>query len=315
MLSGRQIGLRRFLAIGLLLSAYSLAAQAGECKRELPRYVVEIRRGLGCSWPELELTAAKNKASAVSESAVALESEQGGLADAPSHVRQLSELRGSQPNAVHSAGYAQNMEGQQHYVNSTVGPAEAAYLPLTPVQKLDIFLKSTYSPFTFLSAAFDASLAHAEGDLRGYGGGMPGYGKRFGAMLADNEASVFFSKFFFPWIFKQDPRYFRMQEGPVAKRGLYAISRVVVTRTDSGGRAFNASRVLGRLVVKALSNSYYPPERRGVGATLRRTGNSLITDAGMSLAREFWPDIRDKLLGRRLPKRVNDLADKVVTGK
>ena len=203
----------------------------------------------------------------------------------------------------------------QHLLAAVVPPAKADYRPLTPVEKLDIFYKSTYSPYTFLSAAFDAGLAHAAGDLRGYGGGVPGYGKRYGAMLANSEASIFFSKFFFPWIFKQDPRYFRMRDGAVPKRALYAVSRVFITRSDDGGSTFNSSRLLGRLVVKALSNSYYPSERRGVWPTMRRTANCLITDASMSLAKEFWPDVRDKLLGKRLPDKVENVVDLVVTGE
>jgi hypothetical protein len=101
----------------------------------------------------------------------------------------------------------------------------------------------------------------------------------------------------------------------VPKRALYAASRVFITRSDDGGSTFNSSRLLGRLVVKALSNSYYPPERRGVWPTMRRTANCLITDASMSLAKEFWPDVRDKLLGKRLPDKVEDVVDLVVTGE
>ena len=280
--------------------------QAGTCNAGMPKYAIEIRLAQGCGLRLTGVTAVTAVSPSPSEAA---------LADAPSHVRQLSELATTHPGALHAAGYAQDEAKSQHYVTATLTPAEAGYRPLTPVQKLDIFFRSTYSPFTFFSAAFDAGLAHAEGDFRGYGGGIQGYGKRFGAALADTEASVFFSKFLFPWVLKQDPRYFRMQEGPVVKRGAYAVSRVLITRSDSGKNTFNASRVFGRLVVKTLSNSYYPPERRGVWPTLRRTRDGLITDATMSLAREFWPDIRDKILGKHVPKRMKDIGDRVVQGK
>jgi hypothetical protein len=35
----------------------------------------------------------------------------------------------------------------------------------------------------------------------------------------------------------------------------------------------------------------------------------------MSLAREFWPDVRDKLFGKRLPDKVEAVVDRVVGGK
>ena len=216
-----------------------------------------------------------------------------------------------------ASGGAPDRESAFRGQQLTANDAEPAvkYRPLTPAQKLDIFYRSTYDPFTFLSVAFDAGIAHAEGDFRGYGGGMPGYGKRFGALLADNEASIFFSRFLFPWMLKQDPRYFRMEKGPIPKRAVYAISRVLVTRTDHGGSSFNTSTVLGRLAGTTLANFYYPPERRGTWPTLRRTGDALTSEATMALAREFWPDIRNSLLGRRLPRKVSGLADKMVTGK
>jgi hypothetical protein len=243
-------------------------------------------------------------------------SAQGGAPeiDAPSYVAQANAAAGQSALANASTPGETNAVRYQ-YVSSVASAGAGEYKPLTAVEKLDIFYRSTYSPFTFMSAAFDATLAQAQGDFRGYGGGVPGYGKRFGAMLADQEAGVFFGKFLFPWVLKQDPRYFRMQEGPLAKRAAYAVSRVFVTRKDSGGSTFNSSRILARLVVKALSNSYYPAERRGVWPTMRRTGDALISDAGMALAREFWPDLRDSILGKKLPKRMHDIGNSVVSDK
>lgn len=288
----------------MVLYAGAIMSQAAECN-QAPQNAVAIRLSPACA---ILSTAPTGDVSASSAAAT------DTLADAPSHVRELAELGQTNPSALHGAGYSQSPTAQ-YYVNPTPAAAEASYRPLTPQQKLNIFLESTYSPYTFMSAAFDAGLAHAQGDSRSYGGGMQGYGKRYGAALANTETSVFFSKFLFPWIFKQDPRYFRMQEGPIAKRSLYAISRIVVTRTDSGGSAFNASRVFGKLAAKAISNSYIPPERRGVWNTLRRTRDCMIGDAAMLLAREFWPDIRDKVLGKHVPKRMKDMGDRVVSGK
>lgn len=287
------------------VSAGTISAQVGTCDPELPERIAEIDLWRACEWPASRYLAPKQ----TSPPELAL------LADAPSHILETGEAS-SKPGAVPEAEYAAaDLTPGQHLLAAVVPPAKADYRALTPVEKLDIFYKSTYSPYTFLSAAFDAGLAHAEGDLRGYGGGVQGYGKRYGAILADSEASIFFSKFFFPWILKQDPRYFRMTEGPLGRRALYAVSRTVITRSDDGGCTFNSSRLLGRLVVKTLSNSYYPPERRGAWSTLRRTANGLVTDASMSLAKEFWPDIRDKLLGKRLPRHVEEVVDRVVTGK
>ena len=58
--------------------------------------------------------------------------------------------------------------------------------PLTTHGKWRLFAKDTTDPFTFGWAAFEAALAQANNDFPGYGQGAAGYGKRFGAALADD---------------------------------------------------------------------------------------------------------------------------------
>jgi hypothetical protein len=179
-------------------------------------------------------------------------------------------------------------------------PADAKYVPLTSREKFGIFWRSTYSPYTFLTAAFDAGWAEATGDGRQYGWGPEGFGKRYGAALADSESGIFFGRFLFPVLYKQDPRYFRKGKGSVLHRFFYATSRVVITRNDEGKDAANMSNVLGTLSASTLSNAYYPADKRGVVRTFVRTGNGLASEAETDLFREFWPDIRDKFLPRRV---------------
>ena len=59
------------------------------------------------------------------------------------------------------------------------------YAPLSSRCKFNLFLKQTHSPSTFVSAAFQATLDQAQDQWPEYGGGVQGWGKRFGATLAD----------------------------------------------------------------------------------------------------------------------------------
>src|SRR5438874_589986 len=171
--------------------------------------------------------------------------------------------------------------------------------PLTPREKFEIFTRHTFAPFTFVSAAFDAGMSQASGQNRGFGGGLQGYGERYGATLADSESAVFFGKFLLPVILRQDPRYFRMREGSVTRRAFYAMSRIVITRNHDGSSGFNTSHVLGRFISKAIANSYYPQRDRGFIHTLVNTGNGLLSDVETNLFREFWPDLREKIIPKR----------------
>ena len=194
---------------------------------------------------------------------------------------------------------------------SLVGPvASAPFVPLKPKQKLGIFLHHTYSPYTFVSAGINATWSQIVGDLPGYGGGMQGWGKRLGENLAGTEARSFFGSFLFPSLTHEDPRYFPMRKGSFWQRGWYAGTRVLVTRTDDGGHAFNFSELLGITVTSILSNAYLPERDRGVWNTLSRGYGALGGDAGSLVLEEFWPDIR-RFFNRHAPKSVKKIEEKL----
>jgi len=95
-------------------------------------------------------------------------------------------------------------------------PSVADWKPLTARQKFDVFLHSTYSPRTFFNIALDEAADRAKGKHlnREYETGFRGVGQRYGVSLATNETDVFFQRFLFPTLLKQDPRYFRNPDLP-----------------------------------------------------------------------------------------------------
>jgi hypothetical protein len=185
-------------------------------------------------------------------------------------------------------------------------PSPLPYQPLSKRQKFDVFVHLTYSPYTFAGAAFDAGLAQASGTWHSYGGGMEGYGKRFGASLADSESGAFFGRFLFPVLLHEDPRYLRSTSKNTMPRIGYALSRVLVTQDDSGNKRANFSLILSVFASSGLANSYYPREERSFGDTAVRAGGAFMSTAGMNVLREFWPDIKKKF-GKRGPKSIQKL--------
>lgn len=179
-------------------------------------------------------------------------------------------------------------------------PSLQDWHPLTTREKFDVFLHSTYSPRTFANAAIDEAADRAKGRHlnREYETGFRGVGQRYGINLATSETDVFFSKFFFPALLKQDPRYYRNPDLPFFKRALYSMSRVVFTRTDSGGETFNSSRIFAAAASRAISDLYVPGERQGMHPLAGCVSFNLLRDAGMNLVHEFWPDFRRKFLHR-----------------
>jgi hypothetical protein len=116
--------------------------------------------------------------------------------------------------------------------------------------------------------------------------------KRFGATLGDDVSQNFFADFVLASALHEDTRYVR--KGPSRRmwpRIGYAISRAVITRTDSGDTTFNWANVIGCAMSAGLSNAYYPAVSRtpSVGAVNWGTN---VAGAGLSnLMPEFGSDV------------------------
>jgi len=168
-------------------------------------------------------------------------------------------------------------------------------LPMSAGEKFELFARNTVNPFQFVATAAAAGIAQADDRFHTWGQGADGYGKRYGASYADLASSNFFSTFFFPAILHQDPRYFRKESGTFGSRLKYAITRVAVTRTDSGHSAPNASLWMGSLAAGGIINLYAPTADQGVGLTFEGAGVDIASAAGFNVAREFWPDVSHHL--------------------
>jgi hypothetical protein len=184
------------------------------------------------------------------------------------------------------------------------------YTPLSSRCKFSVFLSSTDSTYTFASAGFGATWAQSTGQWPHYGGGMQGWGKRFGATLANTESRRFIQTFALSTILHQDPRYFPSHKRTLVSRVLYSASRVVVTRNDGGDSTFNSSEFLGVLLTSSLQNAYYPRCDRNFGDTMNRFGGALSSDAIGYLLLEFAPDMK-RFFRKHAPKKILKMEGKL----
>jgi len=121
--------------------------------------------------------------------------------------------------------------------------------------------------------------------------------KRFGSGLGDQVIGNYLVESAFPTLLHQDPRYYRKGTGSVGSRTAYALTRVVMTRTDSGRSAINYSDFAGNAAAAGIGNIYYP-DSRGLNDNLRRWTSFTMTEALGDVMKEFWPDIKRRLLKR-----------------
>jgi hypothetical protein len=198
-------------------------------------------------------------------------------------------------------------------VKATEGAATIGtlhYAPLSARCKFNLFVQQTHSPYTFVSAGFQATWDQATDGWPEYGGGMQGWAKRFGATLTDTESRRFVQTFALSTILHQDPRYFPSRKRTLIARVWYATTRVVVTKNDNGDSTFNTSEFLGVLATTALQNAYYPRYDRTFGDTMDRFSGALSSDAIGDIQREFTPDMK-RLFRKHAPKEIRKIEEKL----
>lgn len=172
--------------------------------------------------------------------------------------------------------------------------------PLTSGQKFRVVARSSFDYVEFPWYGFLAGISQAQNSEAGYGQGAAGYAKRYGAAFADGTIENFWTSAILPSVLHQDPRYFQRGKGGFWHRTGYAVSRIWITRSDSGSNQFNASEIFGSMIAAGISTySYHPHEDRTIRNTASVWGSQIGYDTLTFFVKEFWPDIRRKI---RKPK-------------
>jgi hypothetical protein len=177
--------------------------------------------------------------------------------------------------------------------------------PISWKEKFAITAKGAFDPYEFAIVGILSGIRQAENAYPGFGQGMEGYGKRYGTAFADQVDANIMVGGVFPSILRTDPRYFAMGKGRPLTRFVYAFTRVLVTRTDSGRHVFNVPEFAGNATAIAISNLYYPAADRGFSASANNWGVQMALDAFGNELKEFWPDIHSRLPKRRSSHRVS----------
>jgi hypothetical protein len=159
--------------------------------------------------------------------------------------------------------------------------------PMEAKQKFQLSIRSILDPVSFLTVAGIAGAEQYKDVFPAYGGGIEGYGKRYGAAFANHVSGALLGRAVYPSIFHQDPRYFYKGKGSIRSRALYAISAAVIARGDDGRWKPNYSRVLGNFSAAAISNLYYPASDRGASLVVFNGLAGTGADAVSNLIREF----------------------------
>jgi hypothetical protein len=178
--------------------------------------------------------------------------------------------------------------------------------PLTTGQKFKLVTRSAFDPFQFAWYAAIAGISQAQNSEPGYGQGWGAYGIRYASAFGDGLTESYMVGAVFPSVLKQDPRYYELGHGSFLHRTGYAISRLIITRGDSGNTQFNASEIVGSAVAAGIvTYSYHPHEDKTLSNTASVWGTQVAYDAIAIELKEFWPDLRRKFSQKKHAKDQN----------
>jgi len=167
--------------------------------------------------------------------------------------------------------------------------------PQTVKEKFNTCTEDSFDYSSFWVPAMLAGYSMATKATPEFGQGAAGYARYLWHTAVDQTVENYMVEFVVPATTREDTRYYTLGRGGFLKRAGYALSRAVVTRSDSGKNVFNVSEVVGAGAAAGISNLYYPSRERTLGNTGKNWGIDVAVDGLAFVAKEFWPDINRKL--------------------
>jgi hypothetical protein len=215
----------------------------------------------------------------------------------PSSVNEGGQSVAPSTSSSSSASTANADEGQQTKRILWIIPnfrAVSAGVKLPPQSVKEKFKTGALDSFDYSSFIFvgiQAGISQGSNAYPEFRQGAAGYGRYYWHTLADQTDENLWVEGILPVVLRQDTRYYTLGHGGFIKRGLYAVSRTVITRTDSGKETVNASEILGAGASAGISSAYYPTQYRTWTKVGQRWLTNALLDFGTFAAKEFWPDV------------------------
>lgn len=158
--------------------------------------------------------------------------------------------------------------------------------------KVMLGLRESVTPFAMLGWISSAGWRQLIDSSPNYGTNGKAFAQRLGAAAALNSSKEIFSDSILATAFHQDPRYYQLGKShKFIDRALYAATRPVIGRTDSGKAIPNYAYILGTGGAAALTRAYYPERNQTGGQLVQTWATSLGGSAIGSLVSELGGEV------------------------
>jgi type IV secretory pathway VirB2 component (pilin) len=147
---------------------------------------------------------------------------------------------------------------------------------LTAHDKVVMGFQGAFSPYAAVGWLAAAGYEQLTNSTPNYGTDRGAFGQRLGASAIRAISEDVLADSVLAPAFHEDPRYYRLGSGHnFVVRVVYAASRALITRSDSGHTVPNFSQIGANLAGAVLTNAYYPQSNRTAAQTIETFGGSL----------------------------------------
>jgi hypothetical protein len=181
-------------------------------------------------------------------------------------------------------------ESSLFYFLNMSGRTRADFTTLESNQRIKFYAKGLFGPFIFFSAATSAGTTQAMGVPESWGQGAEGYGHRFGNYLA-RQAVQRSLRWAGEVMLHEDNRYFQSGEHGTGRRIVYALKSSVMARGNDGNQHVSISQIGSIAGASFISRLWQPSTNNSAGDGAVSFGIGMGVNAGLSVLREFLPDV------------------------
>jgi hypothetical protein len=169
--------------------------------------------------------------------------------------------------------------------------ADTKVPPQSTKEKCKTGFQDSFDYSSFIFVGIQAGIAQATDSYPAFRQGAAGYGRYYWHTFADQADENLWVECIIPSARHEDSRYYTLGHGGLLKRTGYAVSRAVITRSDSGNATFNAGEIVGAGASAGISSTYYPGQYRTWTKVGQRWLTNIVLDTVTYAVKEFWPDI------------------------
>jgi hypothetical protein len=219
-------------------------------------------------------------------------SDSGTLPDAPQASQSATPTQTTSAAADPTANSGEQTKRILFIIpNFRAASVDAKLPPMTAKEEIKLVLQDSFDYSSFIYVGIVAGIGQGENSYPQFGQGAAGYGRYYWHSMADAVDENAFTEFLIPYPTHEDPRYYTLGRGGFAKRMVYSVSRLAITRDNNANNTINLAEIVGAGASAGISTLYYP----SAYATWTKTGQKWITqiavDGLSNIAKEFWPDV------------------------